>query len=275
MYDLPVGRRAWLGGAGLLAAAVLLPATRLWAKPAFGSDPFTPGVAAGDPSPDGFVIWTRLAPRPLEELGGMPTMAVPVIWEVAEDDAFARTMLGARQEARLADGLGTPRRWNLIAQQVLVMPFDVRPDGAIEPAFPQNTWNGYREARQRLIRTITDRKLTNVVIATGDAHQHAVGHVPLDDRTPEKPAIAGEFMATSISSGGSGGLRKRGHLDMLDHNSNLALPNNQRGYQVHEISADRWDTSLRIVETVSLNEAPLKTLARFSVDPKYPGLQAA
>ncbi|MGH2641090.1 MAG: PhoD-like phosphatase N-terminal domain-containing protein, partial [Actinomycetota bacterium] len=28
--------------------------------------PFTLGVASGDPSADGFVLWTRLAPRPLE-----------------------------------------------------------------------------------------------------------------------------------------------------------------------------------------------------------------
>jgi alkaline phosphatase D len=27
--------------------------------------PFTLGVASGDPSPDGFVLWTRLAPIPL------------------------------------------------------------------------------------------------------------------------------------------------------------------------------------------------------------------
>ena len=34
-------------------------------------NPFTLGVASGDPSADGFVLWTRLAPRPIEG-GGMP-----------------------------------------------------------------------------------------------------------------------------------------------------------------------------------------------------------
>lgn len=56
------------------------------------ADPFTLGVASGEPAPDGAVIWTRLAPRPLADdgLGGMPSVPVDVEWEVAADDAFTR-----------------------------------------------------------------------------------------------------------------------------------------------------------------------------------------
>ncbi|MFC4783656.1 alkaline phosphatase D family protein [Nocardioides sp. MAHUQ-72] len=56
-----------------------------------GADPFTLGVASGDPWPDGFVIWTRLAPSPLEDdgLGGMPGSRFQVGWQVATDDRFA------------------------------------------------------------------------------------------------------------------------------------------------------------------------------------------
>ena len=47
--------------------------------------PFTLGVAAGDPWPDGFVIWTRLAPHPLQPGSGMPPAicvppARPMCW---------------------------------------------------------------------------------------------------------------------------------------------------------------------------------------------------
>ncbi len=35
--------------------------------------------------PDGVVIWTRLAPEPLDA-GGMPMQPVSVAWEVAADD---------------------------------------------------------------------------------------------------------------------------------------------------------------------------------------------
>jgi len=50
-------------------------------------DVFTLGVASGDPLPDGVLLWTRLAPRPLEG-GGMPPVPVPVRWEVASDERF-------------------------------------------------------------------------------------------------------------------------------------------------------------------------------------------
>ncbi|MFY8113621.1 MAG: PhoD-like phosphatase N-terminal domain-containing protein, partial [Rhabdaerophilum sp.] len=59
-------RRVLLG----LGAGLCLPAPAIRAAPA-GSpqvrgDPFTLGVASGDPDRTGFVIWTRLAPKPLE-----------------------------------------------------------------------------------------------------------------------------------------------------------------------------------------------------------------
>ncbi|WP_231754312.1 alkaline phosphatase D family protein [Caulifigura coniformis] len=56
------------------------------------SNPFTLGVASGDPSPDGFVLWTRLAPNPLEG-GGMPAQNVEVKWEVADDEAMSRPII--------------------------------------------------------------------------------------------------------------------------------------------------------------------------------------
>ena len=51
--------------------------------------PFTLGVMSGDPSPNGFVLWTRLAPEPLQG-GGMPTEPVDVQWLVAEDENMRR-----------------------------------------------------------------------------------------------------------------------------------------------------------------------------------------
>ena len=44
----------------------MLPLADAQAQPRFASPPFQLGVASGDPSADGFVIWTRLAPEPFD-----------------------------------------------------------------------------------------------------------------------------------------------------------------------------------------------------------------
>ncbi|RZJ91807.1 MAG: alkaline phosphatase, partial [Brevundimonas sp.] len=95
MLHLP--RRSLLTsfGAGLFAA----PDAAL-AQPVFAEDPFQLGVAAGDPLPDGFVIWTRLAPRPLEPDHGMPAAPMAVTWEVALDEGFATVVAQGEAVAR-------------------------------------------------------------------------------------------------------------------------------------------------------------------------------
>lgn len=57
-------------------------------------DPFTLGVASGDPTPDGVVLWTRLAPSPLADdgQGGMPSRDVDVEWQLADDERFGRIL---------------------------------------------------------------------------------------------------------------------------------------------------------------------------------------
>ena len=53
----------------------------------FDRNPFALGVASGDPEPNGVVLWTRLAPEPLEG-GGMPSLPVQTRWQVATDESF-------------------------------------------------------------------------------------------------------------------------------------------------------------------------------------------
>lgn len=71
----------------MLAAPALSRLALAQARP--GGDPFALGVASGAPLPDAVVIWTRLAPSPLAEDGGMGRAPVPVAWEVASDERFA------------------------------------------------------------------------------------------------------------------------------------------------------------------------------------------
>ena len=91
-----ITRRGVLGAATGLIAAKALPA---WAA-AGGAQPFTLGVASGDPVPDGFVIWTRLAPEPLapDGLGGLRA-PVPVSWEIAADEGMRHVVQAGHVQA--------------------------------------------------------------------------------------------------------------------------------------------------------------------------------
>ena len=99
----PKTRRGVLLGAGSLALAASL--SRLPLDLAYGSthphrsNPFTLGVASGDPRHDSIVLWTRLAPEPLRADGGMEQRPVEVRWEVAKDPSMRRLVRRGRATA--------------------------------------------------------------------------------------------------------------------------------------------------------------------------------
>ncbi len=87
-----ISRRSFVIGTSSLAAAAIWSSRSIGAvskQPRFSAYPFSLGVASGDPSADGFVIWTRLAPDPLVG-GGMPQETVEVSWMVADDEGFSK-----------------------------------------------------------------------------------------------------------------------------------------------------------------------------------------
>lgn len=101
-----IDRRTFVRWSGAGAAALVFgygPFTeKTWARPRFPDRPFKLGVASGDPTPEGVVLWTRLAPEPLAEngRGGMPNRNVRVDWEVSENEGFRRPVRTGRTVAR-------------------------------------------------------------------------------------------------------------------------------------------------------------------------------
>jgi alkaline phosphatase D len=99
--QIPTSRRAVLRAGLAATAALAVPAgvltgctSRPVASPPAPANPFTLGVASGEPAPDGMVLWTRLAVDPLAEdgLGGMGERRSDVEWEIADDERFARVV---------------------------------------------------------------------------------------------------------------------------------------------------------------------------------------
>ena len=91
LKDWKLDRRRFLyatgGLAGLVATSPLQALTEK-VTPSFSTNPFTLGVASGDPLADSVMLWTRLAVEPLaaDGSGGIDPVRVPVQWYVATDD---------------------------------------------------------------------------------------------------------------------------------------------------------------------------------------------
>jgi alkaline phosphatase D len=75
-----------------------LAAAGLQTSPRFASSPFTLGVASGDPTATGIVLWTRLAIDPLHG-GGLPPTPIEVEWTVASDDRMSRIVRSGKAVA--------------------------------------------------------------------------------------------------------------------------------------------------------------------------------
>ncbi|PWJ09050.1 alkaline phosphatase [Streptomyces sp. NWU49] len=103
----PDRRRVLTAGAAVLGAAAAgqlwLPATARAVEKPLPDGVFSLGVASGDPLADGIVLWTRLAPDPLNG-GGMPDRTVPVEWQLATDAGFKGIVRRGTARARPAYG---------------------------------------------------------------------------------------------------------------------------------------------------------------------------
>ncbi|MEU8424444.1 alkaline phosphatase D family protein [Micromonospora sp. NPDC048835] len=97
-----LSRRIFVLG-GLVTAGVAL-TPRQGARAAVPY-PFKLGVASGDPAPDSVVLWTRLAPSPLnaDGQGGMANADVTVEWQVSTTDRFTSLVASGSVVARYAD----------------------------------------------------------------------------------------------------------------------------------------------------------------------------
>lgn len=189
-------------------------------------------------------------------------------------EVFARdaAVLGAEQEAWLDRNLARrDARWNVLAQQVMMMSVDRRRSADEGPAKIMNmdSWAAYEVPRQRLLNRLSG--LGNAIVLTGDEHQNWAG-VLHDAR--DRP-VAAEFVATSISSGGDGQDVRPGSDTILSNNSQLSFVNDQRGYMVCDVRQEAWQTDFMVLDKVTERGGRISRRARATVAHGTPGLTMA
>ena len=169
------------------------------------------------------------------------------------DDALNpnNTILGARQANWLkAALLRSTGPWNVLAQQVMMgMSRQSWPEGQTA-RYAMDQWPGYAAERMRLVRFLADRRVSNPVVLTGDIHSNWVNDLRVNDRKPEQPVVAAEFVGTSITSGGNGTAEVKDLDALFAANPCVGFHNRQRGYVRWTITPWSWTSDYRIVEDV-------------------------
>jgi alkaline phosphatase D len=201
-----------------------------------------------------------------DDFGGKLIESCPE--RVAED----RSMLGREQERWVARELaGARSRWKVIAQQMLMAQLEQKA-GAGE-GWWSDGWDGYPAGRRRLLRHVADRKIADVVVIGGDIHSFWITDLKADFDDPASPAVATEFVGTSVTSEGvpfetfQRFAAENPHVRFFD--------SRERGYTRVEVTPSLWRTDLRIVSTIAEPAATARTLRSFVVASGKAGAEAA
>ncbi len=183
-----------------------------------------------------------------------------------------RSLLGARQERWLEDGLAASRaRWNILAQPLLMAQMERKPGP--EKRFWSDGWDGYPAARARLLQAIAERKPANPLVIGGDVHFNCVADLKADFDDPKSAVVATEFCGTSISSQGPA----QAQLDARrQENPHVRFAHSEkRGYVMLELVDKHCLARLRAIDSEKAADSPISTLAAFVVEDGRPGAEAA
>jgi alkaline phosphatase D len=182
----------------------------------------------------------------------------------------AATLMGRDQSRWLLDGLDRSRvTWNVVPQQVMMARVDqlAGPD----ERYSMDQWSAYEAERTRLLEFLRDRRPANPIVLTGDIHSNWVNDLKVNFADAQSPAVATEFVGTSISSGGDGVDLPARAPGILAENPFVKFHNTQRGYVSCEMTPKTLRARYQIVDYVSRPGAPLKTRATFVVEDGKPG----
>jgi alkaline phosphatase D len=185
------------------------------------------------------------------------------------------TILGRQQRGWLQAGLITSlATWNVLAQQVMMgmVGFPIM-DGL---KYAMDQWPGYARERMDLVRFLAERRVPNPIVLTGDIHTNWVNNLRVDDREPDTPVVATEFVGTSISSGGnSSWINPEAREKLPALNPCVQFLNGERGYVRCTVTPSTWTSDYVVVEDVLRPDGKVQTRASFVVEAGRPGAKPA
>ena len=175
-----------------------------------------------------------------------------------------RSMIGAAQEAWLTEGLAqSPARWNILGQDVMMARLRTN-EGTLHDAYWTDAWDGYAPSRTRLLRHISDAKVSNPVVLSGDIHSFWTNDLKLDFDAPGSPVVATEFVGTSITAPPPPEEQMRRYV--RDNPHVRFFEPRMRGYVSVDLTRERMQTRYRTVSDVADPMATVSTLKSYVVE---------
>ncbi len=174
----------------------------------------------------------------------------------------ARSMLGMAQEQWFTEGLmRSTRRWKLVAQSTQMSSSGVNtPLG--RSAFTDG-WDGYPQARARLLSTVAEAQLKNVVMLGGDVHMNVAAQLRVQANDERSPVVASEIVTTSITSRGLG---EKLLAQIRDSNPDIVhARSDERGYTLLEVKPEGISAEFRTTPNPALADGVFKVQAKLGI----------
>ena len=192
---------------------------------------------------------------------------------VTQCDALSdptRSMFGFEQERWLDKGLKASKRtWKLLAQGTQMSSTSI--PGPTGRAYWNEAWDGYPEARKRLLQSLADNQIKNVVSLGGDVHMNIAANLRPVPNDPNSPLVASEFVTTSVTSRGMG---EKALGIVRDNNPDLIhARGDERGYSLISVTPAHVRCDFRTTAMPAGSEASFKTQASFVVEKGNPAVK--
>lgn len=185
------------------------------------------------------------------------------------------SLLGVKQRNWLFRSLiASESKWNILAQQVM-MGLVGFADGSDSLKYSMDQWPGCAAERRHLLRFLEERRVPNPVVLTGDIHSNWANELRIDDRNPETPVIATEFVGTSLTSGGNGVDQPKGVDKLLADNPFVKWHNRERGYVRCLVTPETWTSDYVVVDDVEKIGGKIFTRKSFVVEAGDPRIKRA
>lgn len=208
-----------------------------------------------------------------------------IVIACGEELSAAATLTGFGQERWLTEGLRRSRsRWKVLAQQVMMTAVDFGPGLArFDPRLTGlqvrnvDAWDGYVAARNRLLGSIAEQGIDNLVVLTGDIHSSWVADLKADFSSADGPIVGSEFVGMSITSEFPAGFIPIVYGALRDPgNSHVKFFDGvAHGYVRCTVTPEQWRSDYRAVDTVMMPRATIQTLKSFLIFNGEPGAIAS